>query len=195
MTKKRNKKYNPNKLIRPKVHKLQMTVETQEKDRRVSLWRLLNGKTEHDLIPMDMFMDLHQGDLAIALRKRLIPEKQSFHIQCKIHARNKDTGETVDIDYELASPDCMTIWQFLEGEDDHYPDESIYVTHGNGLRTKWEGFNVMLEKYLDTVGDDDYKMISNHCTITCFTACNSFADEAELKAIKIANLRGLGVGT
>lgn len=195
MKAKRNKKYNPNKQIRPKVHKLQMTWETQEKERRKELWRLMNGKDEYALIPMDMYLDLYHGDLAIAIRKRLIPEKQSFHVQCKIHARNDETGETVDIDYEVASPALMTIWQFLEGEDEEYPDEVFYVSHGDGLKTRWEGFNKELERYLDSVGDDDYRMITNYCTLTCFTACSSFAAERELKAIKLFHLRGLGVGS
>ena len=91
MKKKRNKAYNPNKSL--KVHKLTMTWEVQDKDRRVQLWRLMNGKGDHDLIPMSMFLDIHKGDLGIALRKHLIPEKQKFHIHAKIHARNDQTGE------------------------------------------------------------------------------------------------------
>ena len=73
MKKKRNKAYNPNKSL--KVHKLTMHWEVQEKDRRVALWRWSNGYGDHDLIPMSMFLDIHKGDLGIALRKHLIPEK------------------------------------------------------------------------------------------------------------------------
>ena len=65
-----------------KTHKLQMFWEVQEKARRVELWRLLNDKGEHDLIPMDMFRELYTGDLAVCLRKHLIPPKQVFHIHC-----------------------------------------------------------------------------------------------------------------
>lgn len=180
---------------RPTVHKLTMAWEVQEKDRRVQMWRLLNGKDDHDLIPMNMFLEIHTGDLGIALRKHLIPEKQVFHIHAKIHACNDVTGETVDVDYELKIPERISLWQFMEGYDERYPDEVIYVNKGHGLRTKWEGLNVELERYLETVGDDDYKMITNHCTLTCYSAFNSFDDAAQLQAIKMYHLKTIGIGT
>lgn len=192
MKKKRNKAYNPNKSL--KVHKLTMHWEAQEKDRRVALWRWSNGYGDHDLISMSMFLDIHKGDLGIALRKHLIPEKQCFHILCQIHARNDDSGETVDVEYELSIPERMTLWQFLDSYDERYPDDVFYISHGHGLKTKWEGFNVEIERYLETVGDDDFKMITNHCTLTCHSACNNLADEAELRAIKMVHLKQLGVG-
>lgn len=194
MNKKRNKKHNFA-AKRPKIHKLTMTWEVQDKDRRVQLWRLMNGKGDHDLIPMSMFLDIHKGDLGIALRKHLIPDKQTFHIHAKIHARNDVKGETVDVDYDLKIHERMTLWQFMEGYDESYPDEVIYVNQGHGLRTRWEGLNDALETYLEGVGDDDYKLITNHCTITCYSAFNSFEDEAELQKIKMYHLQKLGVGT
>ena len=105
------------------------------------------------------------------------------------------TGETVDVDYKLKISERMTLWQFMEGYDDHYPDEVIYVNQGHGLRTRWEGLNDALETYLEGVGDDDYKLITNHCTLTCYSAFNSFEDEAELQKIKMYHLQKLGVGT
>lgn len=191
MKKPRKKKLKPAKKLQ--VHKLTMTWEVQDKDRRVQLWRLANGKGDHDLIPMNMFVEIHQGDLGIALRKHLIPELQSFHIHCKIHARNDVTGETVDVDYELNIPERMTAWQFIEGYDDSHPDEAIYVSQGHGLKTKWHGFNTELEKYLETVGDDDYKIVTNHCTLTCYSAFKSFADEAMFRAVKAFYINPMGV--
>ena len=167
-----------------KTHKLQMFWEVQEKARRVELWRLLNDKGEHDLIPMDMFRDIYTGDLAVCLRKHLIPPKQVFHIECEIIARNDETGEEVKVEYTSSLRQQVTLWQFLEGSDDHYPDEVIYKDNGSGIKTRWNGFNAELEDYLATVGDDDYVAQTNHCILTCHTTFKSFADERDFYKLK-----------
>lgn len=190
---KRKKAYNPNKLKQRKIHTLVMHWESQEKARRVDLWRMLNNKENHEIIPFSMYLEMFEGDLAIAIRKSLIPEKQTFSIHCDIHAVNDQSGEAVDIAYDTTIDQPMTIWQFLEGEDERWPDEKIYYMQ-NGLKVRWQGFNIELERYLATVGDDDYQMVTNHCTLTCRTAFNNLEDEIFLRSVKLTHLRGLGVG-
>lgn len=167
-----------------KTYKLQMSWEVQEKARRVELWRLLNNKADHELIPMEMFREIYTGDLAVCLRKHLVPIKQVFHVDCNIHARNNDTGEEVHVEYSTTLRQKVTLWQFLEGHDDHYPDEVIYKDHGDGIKTRWKGFNAELEDYLETIGDDDYVLQTNHCTLTCHTTFKSFAHEQEFYKLK-----------
>lgn len=171
---------------KPKIRKLVMTWESQAKHERIELWRLIHGKADHDLIPMNMFMDMYQGDLAIALRKHLIPEKQVFQIHCKLHAVCDATGECIDADFSVAPKQKMTLHQFLFGSDDNFPDDILNIDQGHGLKTRWKGFNTMLEDYADTLGDDEYRLLTNHCTLTCFAALHSFAAENILFSEKIA---------
>lgn len=161
------------KIKQPKIHKLQSTWENQGKAKRVEMWRVLNGKTDHELVPLSIFQSIYSGDLMYSLREHLIEPRQSWHLQCKILARNEQTGEEVHVDYAIKSPERMTLWQFLEGFDDEHPDEFFYIDQGGGIKTRWEGHNHELEKYLDSVGDDDYLMISNHSTLTCWTQFKS----------------------
>lgn len=159
--------------MKRKIHKLQSTWENQGKARRIEMWRVLNGKSDHDLIPLSIFQSIYSGDLMYSLRNHLIDPRQSWHLECKILARNEQSGEEVHCDYSIKSPERMTLWQFLEGYDDDFPDEIYYVDHGDGIKTRWEGHNHELEKYLDSVGDDDYIMISNQATLTCWTSFKS----------------------
>lgn len=172
---------------KPKIRKLVMTWESQEKHERVELWRLLHNKKEDDLVPMSFFMDMYHGDLAIALRKHLIPEKQVFQIHCKLHAVCDDTGECIDADFSVAPKQKMTLHQFLFGSDNNFPDDILNIDQGYGLKTRWKGFNTMLEEYADTLGDDEYRLITNYCTLTCFTALHSFAAENTLFRERIAH--------
>lgn len=170
-----------------KIHKLQSTWETQDKSRTIDMWRLLNNKDDHALIPLKMFKDIHTGDLMLAFRKHLIPEKQIFHIRCEINAKNDLTGEEVNVTYETSLRQRVTIWQFLEGKDSDYPEEIIYKDTGNGFDL-WEGFHHELKAYLDTVGDDEYEMKSNFCTLTVHTSFKSIAHEQAFYKVKGENL-------
>ncbi|WP_302758431.1 hypothetical protein, partial [Ligilactobacillus salivarius] len=68
-------------------------------------------------------MNAHKGDLALALKTQTIPPEQSFHIVSRIHAVNKETGEEVDVDFQLATATTMHLWQFLGDVD-----SDIYVS-------------------------------------------------------------------
>ena len=155
--KKRDKKYNPWQLKKLKVYKLQMRGEATEENRMVSMWQILNNKPSDAAPPMDLFLKLSKGDLAIALRKDLIPQNQSYHIKTNVHAVNDATGEAVDVEYELATPEKMTCKQFLNGPDLDNGDEPIYVKE-NGIKVRWEGLNKKLRKYLDEIAGDDFEV-------------------------------------
>ena len=186
---KRNKKYNPMQVVKLKVHKFQMTWEVNEAKRIIEMHHLLNGVNpqESTHTPLNVWMSAHKGDLALALKIRAIPTEQSFHIVSRIHAVNKESGESVDVEFQLATATVMDFWQFLGNED-----SDIYVEDG-GFKRKWLGFNHELEKYLDEI-EGDFEIVTNHCCLTCFTSFKSFRHEMEFKSVKLVNGNfGLGV--
>lgn len=183
------KKYNPMKLMRLKTHKFQMHWEVEDARRIIELHHLLGGvdPQESTHTPTTVWTAAHKGDLALALKTRTIQSEQSFHILSRVHAVEETTGETVDCEIEVATPDRLEFWQFLGDEE-----ADIYIQDGP-FKTKWLGFNGELEKYLASVGEGkNFVVKSNHCVLTCFSTFKSFADERRFKEIKL-NL-GLGVG-
>ena len=186
--KKRNKKYNPKQIVKQKVHKFQMTWEVNEAKRIIEMHHLLGGvdPQESTHTPLEVWMNAHKGDLALALKTQTIPPEQSFHIVSRIHAVNKETGEEVDVDFQLATATTMHLWQFLGdmGSD-------IYVEDG-GFKKKWLGFNSELEKYLESI-EGDFEIETNHCCLTYFSTFASFRHEMEFKARKLM-LMGQGLG-
>ena len=186
--KKRNKKYNPKQIVKQKVHKFQMTWEVNEAKRIIEMHHLLGGvdPQESTHTPLEVWMNAHKGDLALALKTQTIPPEQSFHIVSRIHAVNKETGEEVDVDFQLATATTMHLWQFLGDVD-----SDIYVEDG-GFKKKWLGFNSELEKYLESI-EGDFEIKTNHCCLTCFSTFASFRHEMEFKARKLM-LMGQGLG-
>lgn len=191
--KKRNKKYNPKQIIQQKVHKFQMFWEEKGATRTIELHHLLGGVTdlESAVTPMNVWLNVHKGDLSIALKTSTIPAEQSFHIVSKIHAVNKATGEAFDCEFQLATPHVMHLWDFLGSDPDGR--EPIYI-EDKGVKTRWRGFEHELKKYMDEVAGDDFKVVTNHCCLTCFSTFKSFGHEMKFKAAKLMNPgNGLGV--
>lgn len=187
--KKRNKKYNHKQVIHQKVHKFQMSWEVGEAKRIIELHHLMHGVNpqESTHTPLEIWMKAHKGDLALALKTQSIPPEQSFHIVSRVHAVNEETGESVDVEFQLATATVMHLWQFLGDED-----ADIYVNDG-GFKKKWFGFNHELENYLNSI-DGDYKIVTNHCCLTCFSTFKSFQHERTFKSTKLINREyGLGV--
>ncbi|ENU67946.1 TPA: hypothetical protein LUJ82_000825 [Acinetobacter baumannii] len=183
------KKYNPMKLVPKKIHKFQMHWEVEEARRIIEIHHLLGGvdPQESTHTPLEIWMNAHHGDLALALKTRAIESEQSFHIFSRVHAVEETTGETVDCEIELATPDRMEFWQFLGDEE-----AELYVQDGP-FKKKWLGFNGELEKYLNSVGEGKTFVVkTNHCVLTCFSAFKSFADEQKFKSKKLS--LGIGVG-
>lgn len=181
MKAKRVKKYTPNKPMSSKPRLMQMTWEVNEMHRRFDLYKLLNNTTDRK-IPLDVWFDVHQGDLAIALKLHLVPDQQSFHIVSKVHAVCDETGSELNAVYELAVPELMTFEQFLNIEG----SEPVYIDRGDGLKTRWEGFDYELENYLKGIGgSDDYKVKTNHVTLTCITGFKSFHFEQAFMGHKL----------
>lgn len=186
---KRNKKYNPNQMKMQKVHKFQMLWEVNEARRIIEMHHLLNGvdPQESTFTPIEVWMKAHKGDLSLALKTQTIPDEQSFHIVSRVHAVNKETGEAVDVEFQLATATTMHLWQFLGDEE-----ADIYVEDG-GFKKKWLGFNHELEKYLESI-EGDFEIVTNHCCLTCFSTFKSFRHEMEFKAAKLIHLgNGLGL--
>ena len=184
----RKKKYNGSQVIKQKVHKMQMFWEVGEAKRIIEMHHLLNGVNpqESTHTPLDVWMRAHKGDLALGLKTQTIPAEQSFHIVSKIHAVNPESGNLIDVEFQLASPETMHLWEFLGDVD-----SDIYVNDG-GFKKKWLGFNNELEKYLDSI-DGDYTINTNHCCLTCFTSFKSFAHQRQFEAVKLMN-REYGLG-
>ena len=174
------KKYNGKQIVKQKVHKMQMSWEVGEASRIIEMHHLLDGVNpkESTHTPLNVWMKAHKGDLALGLKTQTIPAEQSFHIVSRVHAVHPDTGDAVDLEYQLATPNIMHLWQFLGDVESEYED--------------WKGFNHELDKYLAEVALG-FEVITNHCCLTCFTSFKSFAHERQFKAVKLMN-SGLGLG-
>lgn len=182
---KRNKKYNPKRVVKQKVHKFQMSWEVNEAKRIIEMHHLLNGvdPQQSKFTPLKVWMRAHKGDLALALKTQTIPCEQSFHIASKVELLTA-TGETIICDFQLATPQTMHLWQFLGDV------ESDFEVNGD----KWLGFENELNKYLKSVAGDNFTVVTNHCCLTCLSSFKSFRHEIEFKSIKLTNLEyGLGV--
>lgn len=187
--KKRNKKYNPNQLVKQKVHTFQMSWEMNEAKRIIELHHLMRGvdPQESTHTPLDVWMKAHKGDLALALKTRTIPAEQSYHIASSVVMTDNVTGAEIKADFQLATPNTMHLWQFLGDSD-----SDLYIMD-SGLKVKWLGFNDQLEKYLKDICPNGYTIKTNHCCLTCLSTFKSFMHEVEFKSIKLAR-SGLGLG-
>lgn len=185
---KRKKKYKPKQVVVQKVHKFQMTWEVNQAKSIVEIHHLMNGvdPQESTYTPLEVWMNAYKGDLALALKTQTVQAEQSFHIVSRVYAEDETTGESLNVEFQLATATCMHLWQFLGDEE-----SDIYVQDG-GFKKKWLGFNYELEKYLSEIGAN-FKVMTNHCCLTCFSSFKSFRHEVEFKSVKIMNGYGLGV--
>ncbi len=191
--KKRNKKYNPKQIIQQKVHKFQMFWEEKEATRTIELHHLMNGTMvdQSTHTPFEVWVKAHKGDLSIALKTETIPPEQSYHLVSRIHAVNKETGQTIDCEFQLATASVMHLWDFLGSDVENRAP--IYV-EDKGIKTLWKGFEHELKEYLNSIGGDEYEVVTNHCCLTCFSTFKSFRHEMEFKAAKLIHPgNGLGV--
>lgn len=191
---KRNKKYNPKQIIKLKEHRFQMFWEVNEATNLIEMHHLLGGKTLQDegSTPTKIWMNAHKGDLALALKMASIDSKQLFHCKSVVHARSETTGHEITCEFERTAPQKMTFREFLDDlGKDAPPEKKIYFIE-DGFKKLWRGYDYYLEKYLESVGDDEYKVVTNHCVATCHSPFISFEAERDFKARKIVYRCGLG---
>lgn len=197
--KKRNKKYNGNAIRIQKTHLMQMSWEEVSVQLSNDMYCLNHGVNEDNPqpTPLNIWLSSHKGDLAIALKTKTIPPMLSFHAVSRIHAVNNSTGEEFKCDYQLATPQLMTIWDFLGVDIESR--SPIYIEE-KGIKTRWKGFYAELNKYFeDAIADnggnpDDFEIKTNHIVMTTLTSFKSFAHERHFKSVKLVNLgNGLGV--
>lgn len=178
--------------MRLKTHRFQMSWEVNEASNIISLHHLMVGEDLKVHTPTDIWMNAHKGDLALALKMGVIPEKQLFHCVSHVVARNDETGEEITCQFEKTAPEKMTFRQFLDDFSNDPEAERFHITE-DGFKKLWRGYDFYLERYLQTVGgSDDYTLVTNHCTATCHTAFLTYQDERNFKIRKITKGYGLG---
>ena len=130
--KKRNKKYNPNKvaqLVRCnalQTHKLSMIYDNDVVEGITKEWLETNPKED---VPTALLYPHIQGDLIIAIKHRLISMKQKWNIRMTFELSDDTEAELI---FDL--PDAHL-------SDIKNDTATFKIDRGNGLKTRWRGID------------------------------------------------------
>ncbi|WOE40090.1 hypothetical protein [Acinetobacter chinensis] len=191
MSRKRSKKYNPNKPALNPVRKFQLFGEAIEENRTIDIWQYSNGKSEADAPDLDLVLKMTKGNLVIAMRQNLIEKEQSFHFACEVHAEHED-GRKVFLEYEYAVPQPMTYSQFLCGADVEAGEDHIYMVE-SGVKTRFPGVNKLMTDYFMEHTDPGFTIVKQPYVVTCFSALRNLECQRLFKSTQLMTL-GCGLG-
>lgn len=183
--KKRNKKYNPNKLGQQyankahQLHTLDMTFTIDEVNNSVDKWRAENNIADGELTPKSVVYDVYHGDLIICLKNLLIPLEQAWFLGVDSHYFNYETEEVLTIPFQFQMP-VMSFEEFRFGSD------LVKMDRGNGLKTRWKGINDELNELLEAEVPQGFERIRSDALLRVTTKFNSTADYLYFKEAKIA---------
>lgn len=187
--KKRNKKYNPNKLAQItkskayQKHVLEMTFNIDEVNDSIDEWRAENGLADKELTPKHVVYDVYHGDLIICLKNLLIPLEQEWFLGVDTHYYNAETDDVMTVPTQFQMPK-MSFHDFRFGSD-------LKVDRGAGIKTRWKGINDELNQILLAEVPEGYERVRSDALFRVETAFNSVADYMYFKQAK--QLREQGV--
>ncbi|AOA58196.1 hypothetical protein [Acinetobacter larvae] len=186
--KKRNKKYNPNKLANAyraqsaQKHVLEMTFNIDEVNGRVDEWREANGLVDKELTPKHVVYGVYHGDLIICLKNLLIPQEQEWFLGVDSHYYSIEKDEVLTIPAQFQMP-LMSFEDFRFGCD-------VKVDRGHGLKTRWRGISAELDAILLTEVPAGFERVHSYALMRVETAFNNAADYLYFKEAQ--KLRVLG---
>ena len=187
--KKRNKKYNPNKVsqmhnrIASEKHVLEMTFCVDEVNTQVDRWREENGLVDKELTPKHVVYDVYHGDLIICLKNLLIPLEQEWFFGIDSHFYNPETSEVLTVPAQFQMPK-MSFEDFRFGSD-------FKVDRGHGLKTRWKGINAELNDILEAESPVGFERVRSDALLRVETGFNNYDDYRYFKQAR--DLRELGV--
>lgn len=186
--KKRNKKYNPNKLaqlhnsVAAQKHVLEMTFCVDEVNDHVDQYVKENNLGEKEMTPKHVVYDVYHGDLIICLKNLLIPLEQEWFFGVDSHFYNAKTEEVLTVPVQFSMPK-MSFEEFRFGSE-------LKVDRGNGLKTRWKGIGPELDSILKEA-PAGFERVRSDALMRVETGFNSYEDYRYFKQAK--DLRVMGV--
>ena len=183
--KKRNKKYNPNKLAQKyvadahKMHTLEMTFNIDEVNDSIDNWRASNGLVEKEHTPKHIVYEVYHGDLIICLKNLLIPLEQEWFLGVDSHYFNHETEDVLTVPFQFQMP-------LMSFEEFRFGSELIKVDRGHGMKTRWKGINEELNKLLEEEVPQGFERIRSDALLRVITKFNNVTDYLYLKEAKMA---------
>lgn len=183
--KKRNKKYNPNKMGQQyankayQLHTLEMTFTIDEVNRSVDKWLAENNMVDRKATPKHVVYDVYHGDLIIALNNRLIPLEQEWFLGVDSHYFNYETEEVLTVPFQFDMP-LMSFDEFRFGST------TVKMPRGSGIYTRWKGINDELNELLLSEVPVGFERIRSDALMRVTTKFNNVADYIYFKEAKIA---------
>ena len=183
--KKRNKKYNPNKLAQKyvadahKMHTLEMTFNIDEVNDSIDNWRASNGLVEKEHTPKHVVYEVYHGDLIICLKNLLIPLEQEWFLGVDSHYFNYETEDVLTVPFQFQMP-------LMSFEEFRFGSELIKVDRGHGMKTRWKGINEELNKLLEEEVPHGFERIRSDALLRVITKFNNVTDYLYFKEAKMA---------
>ncbi len=187
--KKRNKKYNPNKVANlyksqsAQLHVLEMSFNIDEVNENIDAWREENNLVDKELTPKHVVYDVYHGDLIIALKNLLIPLEQEWFLGVDSHYYNSETDEVLTVPTQFQMPK-MSFEHFRFGSE-------LKVDRGCGLKTRWKGINDELNSILLQEVPNGFSRVRSDALLRVETAFNNAQDYFYFKQAR--ELRKQGV--
>ena len=187
--KKRNKKYNPNKLAdlhksqSQRLHTLEMSFNIDEVNENIDAWREENNLADKELTPKHVVYDVYHGDLIICLKNLLIPLEQEWFLGVDSHYYSIEKDEVLTVPTQFQMPK-MSFEQFRFGCD-------LKVDRGHGLKTRWKGINDELNEILLRDVPEGFERVRSDALLRVETAFNNAQDYFYFKQAKELRKRGV----
>ena len=183
--KKRNKKYNPSKLVQKymadahKMHMLEMSFNIDEVNDSIDNWREKHGMAEKENTPKHVVYDVYRGDLIICLKNLLIPLEQEWFLGVDSHYFNYETEEVLTVPFQFQMP-------LMSFEEFRFGSEFIKIDRGHGMKTRWKGINDELNKLLEEEVPQGFERIRSDALLRVVTKFNNVTDYLYFKEAKMA---------
>ncbi len=183
--KKRNKKYNPSKLVQKymadahKMHMLEMSFNIDEVNDSIDNWRASNGLVEKEHTPKHVVYEVYHGDLIICLKNLLIPLEQEWFLGVDSHYFNHETEDVLTVPFQFQMP-------LMSFEEFRFGSELIKVDRGHGMKTRWKGINEELNKLLEEEVPQGFERIRSDALLRVTTKFNNVTDYLYFKEAKMA---------
>ena len=183
--KKRNKKYNPSKLVQKymadahKMHMLEMSFNIDEVNDSIDNWREKHGMAEKENTPKHVVYDVYRGDLIICLKNLLIPLEQEWFLGVDSHYFNYETEEVLTVPFQFQMP-------LMSFEEFRFGSEFIKIDRGHGMKTRWKGINDELNKLLEEEVPQGFERIRSDALLRVITKFNNVTDYLYFKEAKMA---------
>lgn len=191
MKKKRNKKYNGNKIAilyqsqASQLHTLEMTFNIDEVNKNIDQWREANGMQDQELTPKHVVYDVYHGDLIICLKNLLIPLEQDWQFGVDSHYYSIEKDEVTTVPVQFIMPK-MSFEQFRFGSEQK-------VDRGAGIKTRWKGVGAELDDILNQDAPVGFERIRSDALLRVETPFNNVEDYLYFRQAKQLRRNGVSV--